>query len=138
MDGMYQTMALALVMTVAAACSGTSPRSPEGPEWTMRSMATDGGLVEAISDVTPTLRLDGGRASGTAGCNRYTATYTLAGSGLSFGPIAATKMFCAGDGVMEQEDRYLSLLSTVDGWSIEQGRLILDADGTPTLVFVEG
>ncbi len=135
---MYHTIALALVtMAVAAACSGTSPGSPEGVDWTMRSMAGDRGLVDALAGAAPTLRLDGERASGTAGCNRYAASYTLAGSSLSFGPIAATKMFCADDGVMEQEDRYLSLLDTVDGWSIDEGQLILEAGGTPVLVFAE-
>jgi hypothetical protein len=36
-----------------------------------------------------------GRAAGFAGCNRYSAGYSLAGGGLTFGPAISTKMACA-------------------------------------------
>ena len=34
------------------------------------------------------------RAAGVAGCNRFSGSYELAGSGLSFGPLMSTRMAC--------------------------------------------
>jgi len=55
-----------------------------------------------------------GRVSGSAGCNNYTAAYTLSGATLEFGPAAATQRMCSDPaGVMEQEQQFLKALETV-------------------------
>jgi heat shock protein HslJ len=55
-----------------------------------------------------------GRVSGSAGCNNYTAAYTLSGATLEFGPAAATRKMCADPtGVMDQEQQFLKALETV-------------------------
>ena len=48
-------------------------------------------------DRPPTLRLESAttRASGFAGCNRFSGPYTLVSDSLSFGALASTKMACA-------------------------------------------
>ena len=137
MSGPGLVALVAGLVVAAVACAGRAGDTPEGRAWRAESLEAGDGLVEPIPTATPTLRLDGERASGSAGCNRYSASYALDGSKLSFGPIAATKMFCAADGVMEQEDRFLRLLASVDTWRLEGERLVLEAERTPILVFAE-
>jgi heat shock protein HslJ len=79
-------------------------------------------VAEAVNDAPvagtrpPTLRLEGGRASGNTGCNSFTGSYTLSGERLEFGAIATTRMACE-PAVMEQERSYLSTLAVVRSYS---------------------
>jgi heat shock protein HslJ len=83
-----------------------------GKEWTAQEVND----VAVTGSRAPTLRLDGGRASGSAGCNSFSASYKLSEERLEFGPIAATKMACEAD-VMEQERRFLSILQAARSYS---------------------
>lgn len=72
-----------------------------------------------------TLRLEAStsRAVGFAGCNRFSASYTLAGDSLRFGPAMATKMACAdGD---ELERSFLGALPLVATYEATDSALIL-------------
>jgi heat shock protein HslJ len=78
-----------------------------------------------------TLRLDSkeGRASGFAGCNRFSGAYTLAGDRLSFGPILSTRMAC--ERGMDLELAYLEALAKVASFAVSDGELALRGrDGT--------
>jgi heat shock protein HslJ len=66
-----------------------------------------------------------GRASGSAGCNNYTAPYTVDGSKLRIGPAAATRLMCAQPGVMEQEQAFLKALETVTTVQFDADQLFL-------------
>jgi heat shock protein HslJ len=85
---------------------------------------------------TVTLRFDGDRASGTDGCNRYAGPYTTKGSGVEFGPGAAsTQMACAPD-VMQQAAAYTSSLTAARNYRVEGGQLqLLSADGAILATF---
>jgi heat shock protein HslJ len=50
--------------------------------------------------------------SGSAGCNTYTADYSLDGDDLDFEPFAVTKIACS-EPIMAQEQRYVSYLRDV-------------------------
>ncbi|MEA5674404.1 META domain-containing protein [Pseudomonas sp. MH2] len=83
------------------------------------------------SHLTLTLA-DDGRAYGNAGCNHWFASYTLDGDQLSFGKIGKTRKLCA-PALMEQEQRFLQALETVQRWdvsAIEQIRF-WPAEGKP-------
>lgn len=83
------------------------------------------------SHLTMTLGADG-RAYGTAGCNHWFAPYTLDGDRVSFGAVGNTRKLCA-PALMEQEQRFLMALPTVQRWDIspiEQLRL-WPAEGKP-------
>jgi heat shock protein HslJ len=71
-------------------------------------------VVSLLADTTMTIAFDAeGRASGSAGCNRFTASYSQDGDKVSFGPAAATRMMCPQpEGVMEQEAQFLKALET--------------------------
>lgn len=58
----------------------------------------------------PTLGIENGRASGTTGCNRWTADVVWSqGGSVRFGPIATTRMACA-PALMVQERTFLDAL----------------------------
>ena len=64
--------------------------------------------VPVLPGAAITARFDGGKLTGNAGCNDYTADYKRDNTQLTFGPVAATKKMCAEPaGVMEQENTYL-------------------------------
>lgn len=62
---------------------------------------------------------DDGRAYGNAGCNHWFASYTLEGERLSFGKIGSTRKLCA-PALMEQEQRFLKALETVQRWDVSK------------------
>lgn len=76
-----------------------------------------------------------GQASGWAGCNRWSAGYTVDRSRLQFGVPTATRKACAEPGVMAQEQTFLGALATVREARVEGDRLELrTAQGAMALV----
>ncbi len=80
--------------------------------------------------------------AGSAGCNRYNASYSAVDAGdssgsLGIGPAASTRMACPEpEGVMEQEAQYLSLLEAAASYQVVDGRLsVRDASGNEVLAF---
>jgi heat shock protein HslJ len=74
-----------------------------------------------------------GRAAGFAGCNRYSAGYTLAGDSLTFGPAVSTKMACVdGD---ELERAYLAMLPAIRSYTLSDSTLTLNGSGGPLARF---
>lgn len=61
------------------------------------------------SEITASFGADG-TLSGSAGCNRYTATYTIQGDTITIAPPAATRKMCQAP-LMEQERNYLTALT---------------------------
>lgn len=98
--------------------------------------------VSAIGGEAPggprpaTLRFDAGRLTGTTGCNRLTASYTLAAATLTIGDAATTRMACPGP-AMAQEQRLASALrgplTLVQG---KDGVMLANADGSPAVTLV--
>jgi heat shock protein HslJ len=78
---------------------------------------------------------ENGRFAGNASCNRYFGNYTWEGGKLEIGEgIGATKMMCAVDALMEQEDRLFNLLPKAATAAFENSLLvILDKAGEPIL-----
>ncbi len=99
--------------------------------WTIGAL---GGV--AVADSTKTaVRFADGKVSGTAGCNRFSGSYTHQGNVLIFGPIAATKMMCP-EPQMAQENRFLSLLGSgklTKRFSVS-GDLVLTSEGGDTVL----
>lgn len=91
---------------VAEALSGT---------WVLRQLGQKNYEVRGEEAVTLVFDAEKRAVSGYSGCNRFTGTYTLAGTdGLRFGPLAATKRACAASTETDlfaalAETRYLEL-----------------------------
>jgi len=79
----------------------------------------------------------GGRVTGSDGCNRVRATYKLAGSRITFGPIAATRMACSG--TESVAGRFATALKSAVRWRLAAGRLqFYGADDTLLVAFEAG
>ena len=78
-----------------------------------------------------------GQMSGTAGCNNYSAGYTVDGNAITIGPAISTMMFCGDpEGVMEQEMAYLQALPSAATYVVQGDRLdLLAADGTIVAIY---
>jgi heat shock protein HslJ len=112
----------------------------EGTTWQAQAYNNGrGGVVSLVAGTEITARFADGRVTGSAGCNRYTAPYTLAGATLQLGaPAATTRRLCrTPPGRMEQERAYLAALLTAQTYRIEGNRLLLlTADGARVASFV--
>jgi heat shock protein HslJ len=104
----------------------------EGTEWVADSFNNGrGGLQSLATGTEITALFQGGRLSGSAGCNTYTTSYTLGGPGgaVTIAPPASTRRICATPpGIMEQEAAYLAALPTTARYRIEGDRLTLEMD----------
>lgn len=124
-------LAALAVLAAAAACGEDEPgladlSSLEGTAWLLAS----GVDVEGWEDVAPTATFVEGTVSGSTGCNRFRASYTVDGDTLELGEIAQTAMGCPppADAV---EREYASALESLRAWRAEDDELaLLDADGT--------
>jgi heat shock protein HslJ len=73
-----------------------------------------------------TLIVDGDRASGSSGCNRYHGTIGQGESAtsLTVGPLAGTRMACPPE-IMDLEQRYTTALQGARSWGFRLGALVL-------------
>ncbi len=101
----------------------------ENVEWTLIEL--DGAAIAPTSRPAPTLKLSSKdhRASGFAGCNRYTGGYELKGDRLSFSAIAATRMACPEP---TPEASLLKALGDTASWKVV-GRALELSDATATV-----
>jgi heat shock protein HslJ len=75
-----------------------------------------------------------GKVSGSAGCNRYSGTYTVSGGNITFSsPMASTMMMCD-QGVMDQESAYLKALGEAKTFSVQGDQLTLSGGDGAQLV----
>ena len=102
------------------------PEELAGTNWTFVSI----GGVPIAADRPTSLAFDGQKMGGSAGCNRFSGSYTSDGKTLAAGPLMATKMACPGAG-MTQESTFFQLM---------RGPVRLDfpADGTLILTGADG
>src|SRR5262249_2094236 len=77
----------------------------EGTAWTAQEYNNGrGGVVTLLAGTEITARFENGRLAGSAGCNLYTAAYSLNGNAIEIGPAASTRRACATPpGILEQE-----------------------------------
>jgi len=112
-----------------------------GTDWVLEAYSTGGDAVSSVlagTTITAEFSPDG-NVTGNAGCNSYGAGYVLDGANLTIEPPISTKMYCnEPEGVMEQENTYLNLLSSVSSYRVEGNRLSLANEaGTDLLTFVQ-
>ncbi len=87
-----------------------------------------GGVSSLVKDTTITARFGAGNSlTGSAGCNRYTATYKTDGDTITIGPAATTRKLCP-DPVMQQERAYLAALGRTTRYRLGDGSLELRSE----------
>ena len=105
-----------------------------GTHWQVQSYydAASGGMASPLADTQLTAEFTGGETAGegvvggSAGCNNYTAGYTVDGDALSVGEAAATMMFC--DGLMDQEGAFLAAMQSASSFELETEQLRILGD----------
>jgi len=127
---------IALLMTLAA-CPGPGPgtgspaASPVGVEWKLVELGgRSAGIGANGQPATLLLTEVSARASGYAGCNQFSGSYTLSGNSLTFGPLAMTRMACVGGGDLEHRytmalEQTTELKVTAKGLELRKGSTLL-------------
>jgi heat shock protein HslJ len=95
-----------------------------GKKWTWEAtlMNNDEHILPKDRDAFTITFNEDGSFNGTTDCNNFFGQYEREGNKLSFGPIAATRMYCEGS----QENEFTSTLSEVDSFMLnEKGNLVL-------------
>ena len=119
---MQKTVFIGCAIAVLSACSsvpGTQlqPLQSYQVEWIGERPLIDRSML--------TLTLgDNNQAFGLAGCNNWMAEYQLSGDRLSLDKIATTRKLCA-PALMEQEQRFLAALATVQRWEFAEHQQLL-------------
>ncbi|MCU0805050.1 MAG: META domain-containing protein [Burkholderiales bacterium] len=126
-----------LTLTLSlAACAAMSPdaKAPdlEKTAWVLSSLPGQALKGDALA----TVRFEGGRVAGTDGCNRYTAPYTVAGSGIQIGPRGASTMMACPPEIMKQAEAFNAALAKTSTFRKADGQLqFLAADGSVVATF---
>ena len=97
-----------------------------------------GGVVSIMAgtELTANSGADG-VLNGNGGCNTYSASYKLDGNKITIGPAMTTRMACE-QAVMDQEQQYLTALSTAATYRIDGSKLELrTADGATAANFMQ-
>ncbi|MCG8352741.1 MAG: META domain-containing protein [Chloroflexales bacterium] len=116
----------ALVFTLAPS---RTDQSLIGQIWNLEGFQEGNMIQSLLNNTTITIEFSEDAIQGTAGCNRYNASYTMQEQQLTIENIASTKRGCPDSATMEQEQGYLAALQTVTEWEISGDRLILQHDG---------
>jgi heat shock protein HslJ len=105
----------------------------QGSSWDVISYNNGrGGVVSVITGTELTADFaEDGQLSGSSGCNTYTAPYESGDETISIRPPSTTRKFCGEpEGLMEQENEYLTALQTATTYQIEGNSLNMrTADG---------
>ena len=127
--------ALVALVAMLAACAGRvapSGASLEGTYWRLvelggRPAAGTGHSREAHLEFAA----DGGRVTGSTGCNRLTGSFTRDAAMLRFGATATTRMACLDPSLNAQEQRFLAVLRDTERHEIAGDTLtLIGAGGT--------
>ncbi len=125
------------LLFLAACASSNSPQAVSSdltaPLWGLTSL--NGQSLATGTAITAQFTSDY-KISGSAGCNRYSGTYTASGSNLAISSnLATTKMACETD-IMDQENTYLQALASVKTYEVAGGKLMLgDGSNKSLLVY---
>jgi heat shock protein HslJ len=128
---------LRLIRILSKEASGAPREAPPddlgGSRWVLSGL-TPSGHPEADwaqSGITAQFDVWGGRLSGFAGCNSYSAEVKVAGDQLQIAQPVSTRKACPGGMVMELEREYLERIANATTFAVSAHRLELSlADGS--------
>jgi len=113
--------------SIVAVFDPVTAASLTGTTWAATGINTGTQAVSSlVADTTITATFtEDGKLNGSAGCNNFMTSYTLDGANITIQPAATTRKMCPGEGVMEQETRFLTALTTAATWRIDGDTLEL-------------
>lgn len=128
------TFLAALVLAGAMGEATPSPKPPSLAGTTWQVSAIDNGHQEVgspLAGTSLTIAFDRKSVHGNGGCNTFRGPYSKTGTTLTFGAMASTRKACTAEGVMEQEQRFLSGLASVVKFELDGDTLVLQrGDGS--------
>ena len=100
-----------------------SPQSGIVGGWLLVNI--NGAVVIPGTEITAVFG-DSGNLSGSSGCNTYTGVYQINGTSLTVGGLGGSQQSCSTPaGIMDQEQLYLTVLSSAVGFTIEGRQLTI-------------
>jgi heat shock protein HslJ len=113
---------LSITTCLAMETNQTSDALP-GSAWQVTAFAGQ----TPLADHPITFEFDTeGNIAGDASCNRFGGNCMIDGNTIKIGPLRSTRRACEPD-IMQQEQKFLALLSAATTWSIEGDDLVLTA-----------
>jgi heat shock protein HslJ len=109
--------------------------------WVLSAIAPSGHPEAdwAASGITAQFDVWGGRLSGHAGCNNYSAAVAVSGDRMQVSPPASTRKACASQTAMALEQEYLRRIATASAFTVADDRLELSlTDGSGMAFQAEG
>ena len=96
-------------------------------EWILEFITENGQGKKTVVDTEVTLHFSTEKLTGSAGCNRYFASYQTGDDRqLSITDMTSTEMWCLQpEGIMEQETKFLQWLDEANSYRINDDQLIL-------------
>jgi heat shock protein HslJ/sporulation protein YlmC with PRC-barrel domain len=109
----------------------------ETTTWALQLFHNETRWYPGLFGIEITAQFEGDQVSGSAGCNTYQATVDREGDSLTISNLTVTDKSCTEpEGIMSQEEEYLSLLQTVGSMVQVDGMLLLaDVQDQPVLFF---
>jgi len=133
-----QPVTPAPAQTTAPVATQPPKTFPVGVEWRLTSYLNGAKVMTPVTGVKPVTAFfdTTGKVSGSGGCNQYSATYTVAGTGITITQPISTLMACE-ESVMQQESMYLADLTKASSYSYTPGDTLtlFDASGAVILVY---
>lgn len=132
---------LVVLMTVVsltlASCATATPlaatsESLKNTSWSLVNLPNQ----PPVPDTLITLNFDNNKVTGSDGCNRYHASYTLNADNININKNVATTMMACPEPIMRQASSYINALTQATAYKIESGQLtLLDTTGKPLAAF---
>jgi len=91
-------------------------------KWIKTKMNNDEIITPKKQDTFVMTLSEDEKINGTTDCNNFFGSYEISDNKLSIGPLATTRKFCENS----QEDDFLKSLKDVSGYSLDNGKLILE------------
>jgi heat shock protein HslJ len=117
---------LPLLLTITTSLAMETNQAPvklPGSAWQVTTFAGQ----PPLADHPITFEFDTeGNIAGDASCNRFGGTCTIEGNTMKIGPLRSTRRACEPE-IMQQEQKFLALLSAATTWSIDGDALVLIA-----------
>jgi len=138
MKKIFIAVMLSLLTAIGLVACSAPNSTLGGTKWFLRSYGEQNNLQALIEDTEITATFDSakGQVSGSAGCNTYFAGYEVQGSKLSIFEMAWTEMACLSpEGVMEQEQEYLTILANAQSFQADDTTLTIFCSGGQQLYF---
>lgn len=114
---------LLITSTALAMETNQAPVKLPGSAWQVTTFAGQ----TPLADHPITFEFDNeGNIAGDASCNRFGGTCTIDGNTIKIGPLRSTRRACEPE-IMQQEQKFLALLSAATAWSMDGDGLVLTA-----------